>query len=133
MFSTFISGIKQRWVALVQRAQQWIKAQLKPAVAAPSMQTISDLMRPKAELVLENAFLRAQLVVLKRQVKRPNLTTKDHVLMLWLASKLLHWRQALLILQPDTVLHWHRDLFKWLWRRKSRHNTAEDGKTLRSS
>ena len=77
-------------------------------------------MRPKAELVLENALLRAQLVVLKRQVKRPSLTSKDRVLMLWLASKLPHWRQALLILQPDTVLHWHRDLFKWLWRRKSR-------------
>ena len=27
----------------------------------------------------------------------------------------------MLIAQPDTVLHWHRDLFKWLWRRKSRH------------
>jgi putative transposase len=27
----------------------------------------------------------------------------------------------LLILQPDTLLHWHRDRFKWLWRRKSRH------------
>jgi putative transposase len=120
MFSTFISGIKQRCAARLQRAQQWFKTQLKPTVAAPSMQTISDLMRPKAELVLENAFLRAQLVVLKRQVKRPSLTTKDRVLMLWLASKVPHWRQALLILQPDTVLHWHRDLFKWLWRRKSR-------------
>ena len=121
MFSTLISGIKQRCVALVQRAQQWIKAHLKPAGAAPLLQTMSDLMRPKAELVLENAFLRAQLVVLKRQVKRPSLTTQDRVLMLWLASKLPHWKQALLILQPDTVLHWHRDLFKWLWRRKSRH------------
>jgi putative transposase len=27
----------------------------------------------------------------------------------------------LLIVQPDTVLHWHRDLFKWFWRGKSRH------------
>ena len=59
MFSTFISGIKQRCVALIQRMQPWIKAQLKPAAAAPFLQTMSDLMRPKAELVLENAFLRA--------------------------------------------------------------------------
>src|SRR5258706_16456027 len=73
------------------------------------------------ELVLENVFLRSQLIVLNRQVKRPRLTAKDRILMLWLASKLPHWKQALLTLQPDTVLHWHRDLFKWLWRRKSRH------------
>src|SRR5258707_11678349 len=73
------------------------------------------------ELVIENVFLRSQLIVLNRQVKRPGLTAKDRILMLWLASKLPHWKQALLILQPDTVLHWHRDLFKWLWRRKSRH------------
>ena len=121
MFSTFLSSIKQRCAALLQQAQQWIKTQLKPAVAAPLMQTMSDLMRPKAELVLENVFLRSQLIVLNRQVKRPGLAAKDRILMLWLASKLPHWKQALLILQPDTVLHWHRDLFKWLWRRKSRH------------
>src|SRR5260221_2027658 len=121
MFSTFLSSIKQRCAALLQQAQQWIKTQLKPAVAAALMQTMSDLMRPKAELVLENVFLRSQLMVLNRQVKRHRLTAKDRILMLWLASKLPHWKQALLILQPDTVLHWHRDLFKWLWRRKSRH------------
>src|SRR5258706_10004194 len=121
MFSTFLSSIKQRCAALLEQAQQWIKTQLKPTVAAPLMQTMSDLMRPKAELVLENVFLRSQLIVLNRQVKRPRLTAKDRILMLWLASKLPHWKQALLTLQPDTVLHWHRDLFKWLWRRKSRH------------
>src|SRR5258708_23356043 len=126
MFSTFLSSIKQRCAALLQQAQQWIKTQLKPAVAAPLMQTMSDLMRPKAELVLENVFLRSQLIVLNRQVKRPRLTAKDRILMLWLASKLPHWKPALLILQPDTVLHWHRDLFKWLWRGKSRSTGGQN-------
>jgi putative transposase len=125
MFSTFLSGIKQQCKALLQRAQCWLKSQLKPAAAGPLMQTLSDVTRPKAELVLENAFLRTQRAVLKRQVKRPNLTTKERILMLWLASKLPHWKQALLILQLDTVLHWHRDLFKWLWRRKSRHTGSK--------
>src|SRR5258708_18991745 len=113
MFSTFLSSIKQRCAALLQQAQQWIKTQLKPAVAAPLMQTMSDLMRPKAELVLENVFLRSQLIVLNRQVKRPRLTAKDRILMLWLASKQPHWKQALLTMQPDTVLPSHPDLFKW--------------------
>jgi hypothetical protein len=37
-----------------------------------------------------------------------------------LASKLPHWKEALVIVQPYTVLHWHRDLNRWVWRRKAR-------------
>jgi transposase InsO family protein len=37
-----------------------------------------------------------------------------------LASKLPTWKQALLIVQPEAVLRWHRELFRWAWRRKSR-------------
>jgi transposase InsO family protein len=36
-----------------------------------------------------------------------------------LASKLRNWKGALLIVQPDTVLRWHRDLFRLVWRHKS--------------
>jgi hypothetical protein len=31
------------------------------------------------------------------------------------------WKQALVIVQPDTVLRWHRNLFRRVWRGKSRH------------
>jgi hypothetical protein len=37
-----------------------------------------------------------------------------------LASRLRNWKQALGIVQPDTVLRWHRELFRWVWRHKSR-------------
>jgi len=37
-----------------------------------------------------------------------------------LASRLRTWKQALVIVQPETLLRWHRDLFRWVWRRKSR-------------
>jgi putative transposase len=30
------------------------------------------------------------------------------------------WKQAILVVQPDTVLRWHRDLFRFYWRWKSR-------------
>jgi hypothetical protein len=79
-----------------------------------------DLTRSKPELVLENMLLRQQLIVLKRQVKRPTLSWRDRSLFVLLASKLPSWKQALVIVQPDTVLRWHRDLFRWVWRRKSR-------------
>jgi len=37
-----------------------------------------------------------------------------------LASRFRTWRQALLIVQPDTLLRWHRQLFRRFWRQKSR-------------
>jgi len=79
-----------------------------------------DLTRSKPELVLENALLRQQLIVLKRQIKRPKLTWRDRALFVLLASKLRTWKNALVIVQPDTVLRWHRELFRWVWKRRSR-------------
>ena len=35
-------------------------------------------------------------------------------------SRVRAWRQAVLIVQPDTLLRWHRQLFRGYWRRKSR-------------
>ena len=70
--------------------------------------------------MLENALLRQQLIVLKRQTKRPKLTWRDRALFVLLASKLRTWKQSLLIVRPDTVLRWHRELFHRVWRCKSR-------------
>jgi len=47
-----------------------------------------DLTRSKSELMLENALLRQQLIVLQRQTKRPALTWRDRMVMVLLASKL---------------------------------------------
>ena len=68
----------------------------------------------------ENALLRQQLVVLKRSVKRPRCTPADRALLVLLTSRLRRWRQALLIVQPETLLRWHRQLFRHTWRWKSR-------------
>jgi hypothetical protein len=101
--------------------QSWLKAKTKPAAPSQVLETARDLLRPKAELVAENALLRQQLIVLKRGVKQPKLTHHDRWLMVLLARKLPNWKQALQVIQPATLLRWHRDLFKWVWRRKSRH------------
>jgi transposase InsO family protein len=70
--------------------------------------------------VAENALLRQQLVVLKRSVKRPPYTAADRTLLVLLASRVRARRQAVLIVQPDTLLRWHRQLFRGYWWRKSR-------------
>jgi putative transposase len=68
----------------------------------------------------ENALLRQQLVILQRSVKHPTLYKRDKFLLILFASKLCSWKQALLIIQPDTLLRWHRELFRWIWKRKSK-------------
>jgi transposase InsO family protein len=93
---------------------------MKPASHDLVLNAAVDLTRSKPELVLENILLRQQLVVLKRQVKRPALTWRDRALFVLLTSKLPTWKESLVIVQPETVLRWHRDLFRWVWRRKSR-------------
>jgi putative transposase len=79
-----------------------------------------DLSRSKPELLLENALLRQQLVVLHRRVMKPRLTRRDRLSLLLLASQLPRWKQALLILKPNTLLRWHRQGFRLFWRLKSR-------------
>jgi putative transposase len=50
-------------------------------------------------------------------VKQPKLTYRDR----WLMVLLSTGSQALLIIQPDTFLRWHRELFKWIWQGISKH------------
>ena len=66
--------------------------------------TLTDLGRSKTELVAENALLRQQLIILRRQVKQPTYTKTDRVLLVLLARLVRTWHQALLIVQPDTRL-----------------------------
>ncbi len=84
-----------------------------------------DLTRSKTELIAENAFLRQQLIILQRQSKRPKLSNRDRVKLLLLARATPYWKQALLIVQPETLLRWHRELFRIVWRRKSKPRSAE--------
>src|SRR5205823_13549190 len=97
-----------------------VPAATKPAAPILITGALTDLRRSKPELVAENALLRQQLLVLRRSVKRPRCTPTDRALLVLLASRLRTWRQALLIVQPETVLRWHRQGFRLLWRRKSR-------------
>jgi transposase InsO family protein len=79
----------------------------------------ADLVRSKPELIAENALLRQQLIVLARSTKRPRFSRSDRARLVLLASRVRAWRQALLIVQPATVVRWHRAGFRLLWRWRS--------------
>lgn len=81
--------------------------------------SLTDLARPRSELIAENALLRQQLLILRRQVKRPVCTRTDRLLLVLLARAVHCWKQALFLVQPDTLLDWHRQAFRWYWKRRS--------------
>jgi putative transposase len=63
--------------------------------------TLTDQARSKSQLVAENALLRQQLIILRRQVKRPACTKTDRMLLVLLARMVHTWKQALFIVQED--------------------------------
>ena len=109
------------WKQLVSHLKQLIKQYTKPLTTGLVTGTLSDTTRSRVDLIAENALLRQQLIVLKRQIKRPQLTQPDRRRLVLLARCTRFWKQALHIIQPDTLLRWHRDLIRCYWRRKSRN------------
>jgi putative transposase len=104
------------WDALSSRFAGWTR----PLGTSLPLATLTDLGKSKSQLIAENALLRQQLIMLKRQVKRPACTKTDRVLLILLTRWVRTWQQALLIVQPDTLLRWHRELFRLVWKRKSK-------------
>jgi hypothetical protein len=76
------------------------------------------------QLALENLALRQQLAVYKRTAPRPRLRPADRRFWTGLARLWTGWRQALVIVSPDTVLRWQRRRFRAYWTRLSRRPTA---------
>jgi putative transposase len=107
--------------ALNHRFLDWTK----PAASSLISGTLTDLARKKSELVAENALLRQQLIILRRQVKRPVCTRADRMLLVLLARMVRTWKQALFIVQPETLLRWHRQGFKLYWKYTSRAASAK--------
>ena len=105
---------------LVRKVEGHMKAWTKPASDSLIGGTAADLVKSKPELIVENAFLRQQLIVVTRQAKPPKLTPRDRGLLVLLASRVREWKNALLIVKPDTLLKWHRQGFKLFWRQKSK-------------
>jgi putative transposase len=76
--------------ALTSRFARWTK----PLRTSLPLYTLTDLGRSKSELLAENALLRQQLIVLRRQVKRPTFTRADRILLVLLARLVRSWQQA---------------------------------------
>ena len=104
--------VRQILGSLCQVLLQPVRRWTRPDNHAPIPNVALDLTRTKSEVMLEYPILRQQLIVLQWQTERPRLTWRDRALFVLLASKLCTWKQVLIIVQPDTLLRWHRELFR---------------------
>ena len=84
------------------------------------VRALRSALRSRRELALENLVLRQQLAVLKLCHPRPRLTDTDRLFWVLISRIRSGWRGALHIVQPETVVRWHRQGFRYYWRWKSR-------------
>jgi hypothetical protein len=76
-------------------------------------------LRPSPALAAENLFLRKQLALYQeRQIKPHRTTQATRMVLTWLA-RWFDWRHALVLVQPATLIRWHRQGFRLFWRWKS--------------
>jgi hypothetical protein len=85
------------------------------------VESFARLLYSRRDLMLENLALRQQLAVFKSKNRRPRLATSDKLF--WLLTRRLWagWRNALLVVTPETVVRWHGAGFRFYWAWLSRH------------
>lgn len=76
------------------------------------LEMLKLLFRNRHDILLENLTLRQQLVIYQRLVKRPKIKPMDRLILVWLSKILGKWKEALVVVKPETVIGWHRKGFK---------------------
>src|SRR5664279_3520474 len=120
MLSQLTRCAKNLWARLSSAARQFFRRLTEPARPNLVTGTLADLPRSRAQLIVENALLRQQLIVLRRNTKTPRLTWRERLSLVFLARLVPNWKQVLQIIQPVTLLRWHREGFRLFWKLKSR-------------
>src|ERR1700679_1975713 len=80
-----------------------------------------QLFRSRRDLLLENLALRQQLAALSQRDPQPRFSPSDRLFWVLLPRCWSGWKQALILVQPETIVRWHRAGFRAYWTRLSRH------------
>ena len=84
------------------------------------LSTLRQFTQTRSDLLLEILALRQQIEILRRRYPRPKLRRTNRLFWIGLCRHWEGWRSALLIVQPETVLRWHREGYRRYWRWVSR-------------
>lgn len=92
---------------------------------------VARVFRSRRNLLLENLALRQQLLTLKRKHPTARLSDFDRLFWVMVRRTWFRWREALVIVTPETVVGWHRAGFRLYWRWRSRHQKVAGRRPLR--
>jgi hypothetical protein len=82
---------------------------------------VADIFKSRRRVEAENLFLRHQLNIALRQAPpRLRLRGSDRALLVWMTRLWPSLIGAAQVVQPETILRWHRAGWKVFWRWKSR-------------
>ena len=80
------------------------------------LRCIPAFFRSRNEQVTVELALRQQLATFTEKGRRPRITPADRGFWVLLSQMWSGWKEALVIVQPDTVIRWHRKGFRLYWR-----------------
>src|SRR5712691_4066900 len=101
-----------------QRSWQCLKTVSRALIDLGKL--LALVFRLPSALAAENLFLRKQLALFQERQVKPHRADDATRWILAILSRWFDWRGALVVVQPDTLIRWHRKGFRLFWRRKSR-------------
>jgi len=80
------------------------------------LRCIPAFFRSRNEQVIVELALRQQLATFTEKGHRPRITPADRGFWVLLSQVWSGWKEILVIVQPETVVRWHRKGFRLYWR-----------------
>ncbi len=102
-------------------------AKLIVALMTLLLHVVRAMARSRADIVVENLALSQQVMVLKAKKPRPPLHDGHRAFWVALRSVWAGWTSRLFIVDPDTVVRWHRTRFRRYWTKLS-HKPRRPGR-----
>jgi len=88
------------------------------------LKAVFGSLKSRNQLVLENLLLRQRLLVVRRAAPKPKFKSYNRLLFTGLSRTYRNWKDALIIVKPETVIKWHKTGFRLFWKWKSRNRTG---------
>ena len=89
-------------------------------IALDALAFVRSLPRSQSALAAENLFLRKQLAFFVEREQTPRRTDNATRFTMAALARMFDWKNALIVVKPDTLIRWHRKGFRLFWRWKSR-------------
>ena len=97
-----------------------VLAQIVVRLLADLAGLVALSLRSRRSVEAENLFLRRQLALFQERGIRPRRVDAATRVSLASLSRLFEWRDALVVVRPETLVRWHRAGWRLFWRVKSR-------------